>query len=393
MERDEFTTEMAAHLVRVRDAESAYWAFVPPPLPAAQDALDWSNVRLRRALSDADHRLGELAGLGRTIPNPHLLIAPFVRREAVLSSRIEGTHAGIRDVYAYEDGQMALPGMAPEEVSDIREVTNYVRALEFGLERVAAGQPIGLWLVRSLHSLLLEGVRGERQHAGDLRTTQNFIGAGDLLNDATYVPPPPLQMQQCLEQWERYVQGEEEEAPLVRLAQIHYQFEAIHPFEDGNGRIGRLLISLLLVAWDLLPAPLLYLSAYFEANRATYYKGLQGVSCRGAWQHWVTFFLDGIAEQAQDAVRRARDLQDLRERWRAELIAENAPPSVLALAERLFATPIISAPRAGEALSVTYRTASLGIQRLEDAGMLEHLENSSHPRRYAAREILQVLEA
>jgi cell filamentation protein, protein adenylyltransferase len=145
MNPEDFSAGMAAHLVRVWEQPVAYWAFVPPPLPPQPpQGLDWTDVKLRRALSDADHTLGELAGLGRTIPNPHLLIAPFVRREAVLSSRIEGTHAGIRDVYAYESGQLALPGMAPEEVADVREVTNYVRALEFGLERVSEGQPIGL---------------------------------------------------------------------------------------------------------------------------------------------------------------------------------------------------------------------------------------------------------
>ncbi len=392
MKRDDFTADRAAHLVLVREHEPPYWAFVPPSLPPEPGTLDWSDVRLRRALSDADHGMGELAGLGRAIPNPHLLIAPFVRREAVLSSRIEGTRAGIQEVYAYESGQLPLPGMEADEVADIREVTNYVRALEFGLERMAEGQRVGLWLVRELHRLLMDGVRGERQHPGQFRTIQNFVGKGESIEEATFVPPPPLQMRQCLDLWERYVTVEDEEAPLVRLALIHYQFEAIHPFQDGNGRIGRLLISLLLVAWDLLPLPLLYLSAFFEANRETYYRRLQEVSQRGAWQPWVTFFLHGVAEQARDAVRRARELQDLRERWRAALVAENAASSVVALTEWLFDTPIISAPKAQGLLGVTHRTASLAIQRLEDAGLLVRLEDTSHPRRYAAREILRVLE-
>jgi Fic family protein len=175
--------------------------------------------------------------------------------------------------------------------------------------------------------------------------------------------------------------------PIVRLI-----FEAMLSFQDGNGRIGRLMISLLRVAWDLLPLPLLYLSAFFEANRETYYRRLQEVSQRGAWQPWVTFFLQGVAEQARDAVRRARELQDLRERWRAALIAENVAPSMVALMERLFDTPIISAPKAQDLLGVTHPAASLAIQRLEEAGLLERLEDSSHPRRYAAREILRVLK-
>ncbi|MCJ7549278.1 MAG: Fic family protein [Anaerolineae bacterium] len=391
MDREEFSAEMAEHLVRVREQEVAYWAFVPPALPPLSGALDWADVRLRRALSDADRTLGELAGLGRTIPNPHLLIAPFVRREAVLSSRIEGTRAGIWDVYAYESGQLALPGMPPEEVADVREVANYVRALEFGLEQVVEGQPIGLWLVRGLHAQLLEGVRGEQYHAGEFRSIQNFIGKEDELSKATFVPPPPLQMRQCLEAWARYVSEESAEAPLVRLALIHYQFEAIHPFEDGNGRIGRLLLSLLLVAWDLLPLPLLYLSAFFEERREAYYARLQDVSRRGAWQDWVMFFLQGVADQARDAVFRARELQDLRERWRAELVAEGVAPSVMELVERLFETPIVSAPRVQTLLGVTHRTATKAIQRLERAGILAWIEGSSHPRQYAAGEILQAL--
>lgn len=200
-------------------------------------------------------------------------------------------------------------------------------------------------------------------------------------------------MRQYLEAWERYVLKEHDEVPLVRMALIHDQFEAIHPFEDGNNRIGRLILSLLMVAWDLLPLPLLYLSAYFEQHRDAYYGRLLGVSQQGAWQDWVTYFLHAVADQAKDAVVRARALQDLRESWRSQLMVESAPPSVLDLVERLFAQPIVSAPRAQEWLSVTYRTASLAIQRLVEAGILTEVEGGSHPRQYAARAILEALGA
>jgi Fic family protein len=263
---------------------------------------------------------GELAGLGRALPNPHLLIAPLVRREAVLSSRIEGTQTDLADLYAYEAGQLALPGLrpAPPE-SDVREVLNYVRALEFGLERVHS-LPVSLRLARELHARLMEGVRGGRATPGEFRRSQNWIGPpGCTLNEADYVPPPVAEMHEALDALEKYLHAQGDYPPLVRLAFIHYQFEAIHPFLDGNGRMGRLLLSLLLVNWDLLPLPLLYLSAYFERYRSGYYDLLMAVSQRGDWREWALFFLRGVAEQARDAITRIKGLQDLQIAWRERL--------------------------------------------------------------------------
>ncbi len=388
MRREDFAGSQAAYLVRTTQSGQTSWAYVPPALPPE---LDWTDVQLRRALSEADRTLGELAGLGRTLPNPRLLIAPFVRREAVLSSRIEGTRAGLGDVYAYESGQLALPGLGPEEETDVREVVNYVRALEFGQAQVVSGQPVNLWLIRGLHAELLKGVRGAQRHPGEFRKIQNFIGKTDSLGDASFVPPPPLHVQQCLEELERYILAADPEASLVRLAFIHYQFEAIHPFEDGNGRIGRLLVPLLLLAWELVPEPLLYLSAYLERHRERYFGHLLEVSQQGSWQPWVIFFLRGVAQEARDAVGRARILQDLREGWRAKLMEMIVAPSVMALLELVFERPVMSAPKAEEALGVSYRTASLAIQRLESAGILTQIDGSSHPRQYAAEEILAAL--
>ncbi len=294
MDPQRFQHSTAGRLVRAQQDDVTYWAFVPHPLPPT---LDWHDKRLRLTLSQADHALGELAGLGRTLPNPHLLIAPFMRREAVLSSRIEGTRTGLGDLYAYEKGYRPLPygtGLSPE--ADTEEVANYVRSLEFGLERVAQGQPISQWLIRGLHDRLMAGVRGAHHQPGEFRTVQNFIGPDNNLHHAKYVPPPPMQMRQCLADLEAYITADPEEPALVRLAFIHYQFEAIHPFEDGNGRIGRLLLTLLLVSWNLLPLPLLYLSAYFERYREDYYARLRAVSERGDWSAWVVFFLNGVAD-------------------------------------------------------------------------------------------------
>ncbi|MBC7239607.1 MAG: Fic family protein, partial [Chloroflexi bacterium] len=220
------------------------------PLPPVI-AADWE---LMCALSEADRSLSNLAGLGRTMPNPHLLIGPFVRREAVLSSRIEGTEADIADLYAYEARQLPLPGVevSPPE-SDVQEVLNYVNALEYGLQRLNT-LPMSLRLMRELHAKLLAGVRGEYATPGEFRHSQNWIGPpGCSLNEAIFVPPPPAQMDEALDALEKYLQSDDMYPPLIRLAFIHYQFEAIHPFLDGNGRIGRLLLSLLLVQWQLLP--------------------------------------------------------------------------------------------------------------------------------------------
>ena len=274
-----------------------YSAFIPRPLPPP---LSWTDD-LISALSEADRALGQLAGLGRLLPNPHLLIRPFLHREAVLSSRIEGTQASLSDVFAYEANQPLLF----ELPSDTREVYNYVRALEYGMERLAT-LPLSLRLLREIHAVLMEGVRGASQTPGQFRDRQNWIGTpGCAARDAIFVPPPVSEMMAVLGDFERYLHAESHLPPLIRIGLIHYQFETIHPFLDGNGRIGRLLITLLLCAWDLLPQPLLYLSAYFERWRDAYIDLLYAVSQRGAWNAWLVFFLQGIAIQARDAVARA----------------------------------------------------------------------------------------
>jgi Fic family protein len=330
--------------------------------------------------------------VGRTTPNPHLLIGPFMRREAVLSSRIEGTQADIVDLYAYEVGQLPLPGMelSPSE-ADVREVLNYVRALEYGLERLNT-LPVSLRLIRELHERLLAGVRGEHATPGEFRRRQNWIGRpGCTLNEATFVPPPVPQMRDALDAFEKYLHVGDVHPPLVRLAMVHFQFEAIHPFVDGNGRIGRLLISLLLVQWDLMPLPLLYLSAFFHRHRQDYYELLMAVSERGAWLDWIFFFLRGVAEQAQDAIFRAKRLQDLQAAWRQRLTRPRGSALPLRLAESLFASPVLTIPEAQRLLGVTYPSAQRNVQKLVEAGILRQVGESSYGRTFVATEILQVI--
>jgi Fic family protein len=281
---------------RLIRSKSGYASFIPNPLPPP---LSWSP-KMIRALSDADRLVGRLAGEGAQLPNPHVLIRPFVRREAVLSSRIEGTQATLGELLAAEAG--AVVDRSPD---DLREVGNYVSALEFGVKRLKT-LPLSLRLVRELHDKLMRGVRGGHATPGEFRRTQNWIGpAGCTLANATYVPPPPDELMNCLSEWEKALR-DASLPPLVHAAIIHSQFEAIHPFLDGNGRVGRLLITLLLIDRDVLPAPLLYLSAYFEATRREYYDRLLGVTQRGEWGAWIEYFLNGVARQSEDAVSRAR---------------------------------------------------------------------------------------
>ncbi|MCC6446581.1 MAG: Fic family protein [Armatimonadetes bacterium] len=312
--------------------------------------------------------------------------------KAVLSSRIKGTQADLTELYAYEAAQLTLPGMKSASEGDAREVANYVKALMYGLDRLAS-LPVSLRLLRETHERLMEGVRGEHASPGEIRRSQNWIGRpGCSLADADYVPPPVPEMEGCLADLERYIHEGNQYPPLIRLALIHYQFEAIHPFLDGNGRIGRLLISLLLVGWDLLPLPLLYLSAYFERHKDTYYRLLADVSENGAWRNWVMFFLQGVASQSRDAVERAKQLQDLQQEWRRQLIEAKSPALCSALMESLFVSPLVSIPQAQKIMGVTYKSAQRNTLKLVEAGILKSLEDRVYGKKYIAPAILSIIE-
>lgn len=389
MDPERFQESSSGRLILAGPAGARYRAFVPSPLPPEMVA----DNELMVAASDAAYALGELAALGRSMQNPHLLIGPFIRREAVLSSRIEGTQAGIAELYAYEAGQPPLPGFEYRTArADVQEVANYVKAMEYGLERLDS-LPMSLRLLRELHECLLAGVRGETATPGEFRRTQNWIGKpGCALSEADYVPPPSAEMQACLGAFEEYLhQDDRARTPLVRLALLHYQFEAIHPFIDGNGRVGRLLISLLLVHWGQLPSPLLYLSAYFERHRDQYYDLLLQVSQRGAWRDWVLFFLIGVTEQARDAAWRAKRLQDLRDDWRRRLSQPRASSLPLTLADSLFALPMITIPQARGTLGVTYAAAQNNVEKLVSAGILKQLGQATYNKTYIAEEILSIV--
>ncbi len=368
---------------RVIKAQSGYWAFVPNPLPPP---LEWSPGLIAR-LSDADRALGELAGLGRTLPSYQLLIMPFIRREALLSSRIEGTQATLSDLYTYEARQQAMFEPRP----DVHEVWNYVRAMEYALDRLQS-LPLSLRLIREIHARLMEGVRGEHQTPGEFRRSQNWIG-GTSPNDATFVPPTVPEMHQALDAFEKFLYAGPPLPPLIRLGLIHYQFEAIHPFLDGNGRIGRLLVTMLMIAWDLLPSPLLYLSAFFEAHRQAYYALLMAVSQQGAWQEWLAFFLRGVASQSLDAVARSRRLQDLREQYRRRFQTTRASARLLKAVDFLFARPVLTVRQLSEVLGIPRDAAHRYVNRLGEAGILREMTGRGRNRLYAADEVIEAIEA
>ncbi|RLE36590.1 Fic family protein [Candidatus Acetothermia bacterium] len=381
MDPRQFTERASGRLVRTT---GGYLAFVPKPLPPA---LRWSSP-LIGLLSKADHALGELAGIGRTLPNPHLLIVPFIRREAVLSSRIEGTRASLSDLYAYEAVQIPLFNTPP----DVREIFNYVRALEYGLSRLE-DLPVSLRLIRELHALLLEGVRGQHRKPGEFRNEQNWIGpSGCTLEEATFVPTPVEELHPALGELERFLHRPSDIPALVRLGMIHYQFEAIHPFTDGNGRIGRLLISLLLCAWDLLPQPLLYLSAYFEAHRQEYYDLLLTVSQRGGWEEWIGFFLKGIASQAMDAILRSYRLQDLRREYRERFQNRRTAARLLQAVEHLFEFPVFTVKQMAAALGVEFGVANRYVRQLEAEVVIREITGRKRNRMYQADEIIRTIE-
>ncbi|MGH7428772.1 MAG: Fic family protein, partial [Candidatus Methylomirabilaceae bacterium] len=322
---------------------------------------------------------------GGRLPNPHLLIRPFVRREAVLSSRIEGTQATLGELLAAEAG--AAVERSP---ADLREVGNYVVALEHGIQRLKK-LPLSLRLVRELHEKLMRGVRGDQATPGEFRRLQNWIGPpGCTLANAVYVPPPPSELMNCLGDWEKFLH-DRSLPPLVQVALIHYQFEAIHPFLDGNGRVGRLLITLFLVERGILPTPLLYLSAFFEATRRDYYDRLRGVSDRGEWEEWVHYFLNGVARQSEDALSRAERINRHLAGWR---VAVSGTPSKapLALVDQLAANPYITTKGAAKRLGVAFTTAQRAVARLEALSIVKEVSHAKRDRVYCAKALMDILE-
>jgi Fic family protein len=378
MNPDDFRAPQAGKVIRT---PKGYFAFIPSHLPPDLVFDD----RLVMALSQADAALSELSGSGRHLPNPHLLIAPYIRREAVLSSRIEGTKAELSDLWLGD----VESGEKRPETADVLEVKNYVTALEYGIQRLT-DLPLSLRLVREIHAHLMEGVRGDQATPGEFRRSQNWIGpAGSTLADAPYVPPPPDELMPALGKWEEFLQEHDSLPDLVQCALMHEQFEAIHPFLDGNGRVGRLLIPLFLMERGRLSQPLLYISSYIEAHRQGYYDLLQRVRTHGEWNAWIIFFLNGVKETAQQALRQTSILVDLRESYYKQLLNY---PKAANLIDQLFCNPYMTVNRAEKELKTSNPTARKAIEILEKNGILREITGRDWGKIYLASAIANAIQ-
>jgi Fic family protein len=361
---------------------AAYYAFVPAFVPR-ELTLDPHTIML---LSDADAALGRLAGAGRLLPDPHLLVNAYITREAVASSRIEGTQASVTEVF-----DAAVTDRSPRE--DVQEVRNYIQALRHGLGRMDQGFPISLRLIREMHKFLLTGVRGQERTPGEFRQSQNWISSPDNQpRTARFVPPTVEEMWKALDDWEKYLHDEQPQLPLlIRCALLHYQFETIHPFLDGNGRLGRLFIILYLVNVGRLPTPLLYISSYFDERKGEYYDRLQFVRERGEIDEWLNFFLSGIAGQATDAVSRAEELADLREQYRLRL--QGSRSRAIEVADLLFANPVMTVRAVQRELGVSQPGATNLLRALTGEGIVREVgEGPGTRHRWFAEDVLRVLD-
>jgi Fic family protein len=381
------TDDKAARAGRYVRQPTGYRAFIPAPLPPDPPlALEGA---LRDKLSAADYALGRLDGAVLTLPNPDLVVFMYVRKEAVLSSQIEGTQSSLQNLLAAE-AQL----LDPDTPKDVNEVANYVRAMNHGLTRLAE-LPVSVRLIRDIHTELMQGVRGGRLQPGELRTTQNWIGPGGCtLATATFVPPPPHEVPQALSDLERFLHDGGGLPPLVQVGLAHAQFETIHPFLDGNGRIGRLLIAFLLTEKRLLAKPVLYLSHYFKQHRSEYYERLQAVRDAGDWEGWIAFFLDGVIEVSRQATHTAAAILRMREAFRARITEGlgRAAANGQRVMDRLFDHPIVTVATVREWLALTPAGANQIVARLEGIGLLREITGYARNRRFRFEPYLQLFE-
>lgn len=331
-------------------------------------------------LSQADRALGRLDGSIVTLPNPDLLVFMYVRKEAVLSSQIEGTQSSLQDLLAAE-ADLFDPQKTPR---DVDEVLNYVDAMQYGLARLVE-LPVSVRLIREIHERLLRGIRGGRLTPGELRTSQNWIGpAGALLSDATYVPPPPDAVPAALSDLEKFLHEDGNLPLLVKVGVAHAQFETIHPFLDGNGRVGRLLITFLLTHGGVLHRPALYLSHFLKRHRQEYYDRLQAVRDRGEWESWLAFFLRGVIEVSGEAGETTRRVLLMREQHRAAITANlgRAAGNGHRVHESLFDRPIASVAEVQKLTGTSFAAANQLVARMCDLGILQEMTGQSRNRRF-----------
>lgn len=359
-------------------------AFIPPTLPPTPPVhMD----RLNSLLERANLALGRLDGMTAVLPDTDLFLYMYVRKEALLSSQIEGTQSSLSELLLFERAD--LPGVP---LDDVQDVANYVAAMDHGLARIREGSPISLRLIREIHEKLLSKGRGRTRQPGEFRRSQNWIG-GSRPGNAIFVPPPPGQVLDLMSDLEKFIHADTPAIPaLIKAGLVHVQFETIHPFLDGNGRLGRLLITFLLCTEGVLKEPILYLSLYLKTYRQTYYDLLQGVRERGDWEAWLAFFLKGIAETSQQATATARELNELFEadRRRIERLGRPAA-SALRVHQRLQLNPIVAIPDAARDLGLSPPTVANAVRRLESLGILRETTGKQRGRLFVYNAYLDIL--
>lgn len=378
------STRLGSYLKSTLAGET-YQAFLPPALPPVPP-LDL--VPLQKLLVRAGQAIGRLDGVADVIPDSNLLLYYYVRKEAVLSSQIEGTQSSLSDLLLYESNEAPSVPM-----DDVVEVSSYVAALEHGLKRLSEGFPLSLRLIREMHKILLAKGRGSNKQPGEFRTSQNWIG-GTRPGNARFVPPPPERLMECLDQFEKYLHTEERPyASLIDAGLIHVQFETIHPFLDGNGRIGRLLITFFLIVMGDLKQPLLYLSLFFKNNREEYYQRLNAVRQAGDWEGWLEFFLTGVAETADQVVETSQAISTL---FTDDLVKieslKRAGISARQVHDLLRGKAIISAIAAAKALDMTVPTARTALNNLKELGIVHDISGKGKERLYIYTGLVDLLE-
>lgn len=354
---------------------AGYGAFIPAPLPPNPPVA--FDGEMQALLSEADRALGRLDGSIQTLPDPDLFVLMYVRKEAVLSSQIEGTQSSLHDLLRAE-AQL----FDPESPRDVEEVSNYVAALKHGLARLDE-LPVSTRLIREIHERLLKGVRGRSTLPGEIRQSQNWIGPpGSTLRNASFIPPPPHELSRLLSELEAFIHASDSLPALIRIGLTHAQFETIHPFLDGNGRVGRLLITFLLCEQGILQSPVLYLSHYLKANRSEYYQQLQRTRDAGDWESWLRFFLRGVRDVSREATMTARGIVDMREAHRRKIVEElgRVAGNALKVHESLFAYPMITVNAVATRLGVSFTAANRLIERMVDVGILKEVTGHARNR-------------
>lgn len=362
-----------------------YRSFIPKELPP-EPAIEY-NDELHLLLSKADRNLARLDGITSVLPNPDLFIAMYVKKEALLSSQIEGTQASLEGVLEFQ------ADITPkEDINEIKEVVNYINALNYGIEKLPDTE-MSLELVKEIHKILLQGTRGEKLNSGKFKTVQNYIGTpGASIREAIFVPPTPEITLQAMEVLERFLLEIDNIPALVKIGLIHAQFETIHPFLDGNGRVGRLLITFYLVWKEILSKPLLYLSFYLKNNRNEYYDLLMKVRTEGAWEEWLKFFLKGVSETSEEAVNTARDIIKLKDDMIKKLY-ENSISSIHAirLIDMLFENPLVSNKDIADKLEITSVTTNNLVNKFEEIGILNEITGKKRYKKYLFTEYVDII--